>query len=293
MKGRNPLNLTGQRFHRWTVLSITNQRLNGSVGWLCRCDCGTERIVNAGNLRAGLSKSCGCTNRTNSADLTGQRFGHWTALSPTDQRGNDRSVRWLCRCDCGAEDVVAVNSLRRGFSKSCGCTKPEIVNPRLIDLSGQRFNSWTVLSLQKGCRRTSWLCRCDCGNERIIPSKNLRNGHSKSCGCTQKMPDLTGLVINHWTFLSRMEAAGAGRWLCRCDCGTERILEARNVTSGQSKSCGCARRSGSALAKCIADLPKLTRLDLEQLLVAAITERDRRPSPLVTPPPAAELCSNA
>lgn len=45
----------GDRFARWTVLDTTD--------WLamrCRCDCGTERNVPAGNLRNGLSKSCGC-----------------------------------------------------------------------------------------------------------------------------------------------------------------------------------------------------------------------------------------
>jgi hypothetical protein len=28
--------------------------------WLCRCDCGIEREVDASNLRAGTTKSCGC-----------------------------------------------------------------------------------------------------------------------------------------------------------------------------------------------------------------------------------------
>jgi hypothetical protein len=28
--------------------------------WLCRCDCGTEKLVFIGNLTTGRSKSCGC-----------------------------------------------------------------------------------------------------------------------------------------------------------------------------------------------------------------------------------------
>jgi len=28
--------------------------------WLVRCDCGTEKLVRAGNLRQGYTKSCGC-----------------------------------------------------------------------------------------------------------------------------------------------------------------------------------------------------------------------------------------
>ncbi len=54
--------LTGQRFGRWLVISQTPYRSSKSVMWLCRCDCGTERLVNGANLRKGITKSCGCYN---------------------------------------------------------------------------------------------------------------------------------------------------------------------------------------------------------------------------------------
>ena len=28
-----------------------------------------------------------------------------------------------------------------------------------------------------------WLCKCDCGNEKVVVSDNLSSGKSKSCGC--------------------------------------------------------------------------------------------------------------
>lgn len=31
--------------------------------------------------------------------------------------------------------------------------------------------------------RTSWLYKCDCGNEAIIQGEHLQNGGTKSCGC--------------------------------------------------------------------------------------------------------------
>ena len=55
--------LTGQRFGRWLVLSrVESIKLPSSTKtrYLCRCDCGSERIVQAGNLISGLSLSCGC-----------------------------------------------------------------------------------------------------------------------------------------------------------------------------------------------------------------------------------------
>lgn len=58
-----PEDLTGRRFERWTVLRFNGFRNGNSKTnrqWLCRCDCGTERPVDAGRLKNGRSKSCGC-----------------------------------------------------------------------------------------------------------------------------------------------------------------------------------------------------------------------------------------
>lgn len=53
---------------------------------------------------------------------------------------------------------------------------------------GQQFGRWKVLSFSGRSKHGSrlYLCRCDCGEKRIIPSKNLRKGTSKSCGCLRK-----------------------------------------------------------------------------------------------------------
>jgi hypothetical protein len=64
----NRLNLAGQVFGRWTVMAEAPPRRNAkgliSDGyWVCRCECGTEREVRTGNLRKGLTTSCGCRNR--------------------------------------------------------------------------------------------------------------------------------------------------------------------------------------------------------------------------------------
>ena len=55
--------MTGQRFGRWTVLGMTARTSTDGhkrTACLCRCDCGTERVLYAQSLRGGLTKSCGC-----------------------------------------------------------------------------------------------------------------------------------------------------------------------------------------------------------------------------------------
>jgi hypothetical protein len=63
--GKKFIDLTGQRFGRWTVLVLWPERyrLNGvtrDAFWLCRCTCGSEHIVMGNNLRSGKSTNCGC-----------------------------------------------------------------------------------------------------------------------------------------------------------------------------------------------------------------------------------------
>lgn len=56
--------LIGQQFGHLTVIGLTDKRYsNGSVGWLCECDCGNEIIIRSGNLLRGKTRSCGC-NKT-------------------------------------------------------------------------------------------------------------------------------------------------------------------------------------------------------------------------------------
>ena len=55
------------------------------------------------------------------------------------------------------------------------------------DLTGQRFGKYVVIALSepyKG-RKDTWLCKCDCGNERIVYGFGLRNGRSTNCGCVR------------------------------------------------------------------------------------------------------------
>lgn len=57
-----PLDITGEKFHYFTVLSLHSHRINGiSIrDWKCQCACGKIKYVKFNNLKAGRVKSCGC-----------------------------------------------------------------------------------------------------------------------------------------------------------------------------------------------------------------------------------------
>lgn len=53
------------------------------------------------------------------------------------------------------------------------------------DLTGKVFSRLTVLreNGRTKDRHILWLCRCECGNTVNVSSRDLRSGHTKSCGC--------------------------------------------------------------------------------------------------------------
>lgn len=58
------------------------------------------------------------------ADIAGDRFGRWVAVSYVGYL--KKQSWWMCRCDCGVEKMVSLSLLRRGASKSCGCLQSEV-----------------------------------------------------------------------------------------------------------------------------------------------------------------------
>lgn len=109
------------------------------------------------------------------------------------------------------------------------------------DITGRRFGRWTVI---KRSEKNKWLCRCDCGVERSVYEYNLKKGKSLSCGCLRKdlkrHVDISGMTFGRWTVL---EYVSGGKWLCRCECGTEKEVSAHTLVKGKSLSCGCTQHS--------------------------------------------------
>lgn len=110
---------------------------------------------------------------------------------------------------------------------------------RRIDLTGQKFGDWTVISYAGNSR---WNCKCCCGKERLVYGSSLKHGDTKSCGC-KNQEDLANRRFGKWLVIKKVEnsTASESRYLCRCDCGTERVVKAKGLKSGKSGSCGCAK----------------------------------------------------
>lgn len=74
------IDYTGKKFNKWNIIKfIELERFpkfrpgKGNFGYrykyLCRCDCGTERILDISQVKSQISKSCGCLVTPKHTDL--------------------------------------------------------------------------------------------------------------------------------------------------------------------------------------------------------------------------------
>lgn len=56
-----------------------------------------------------------------------------------------------------------------------------------------------------------------------------------------RFKDITGQRFGRLIVLSYSGSGSGSRWLCRCDCGTEKEVSGSHLRSGKTKGCGCVR----------------------------------------------------
>lgn len=124
----------------------------------------------------------------------------------------------------------------------------------VVDLSGCRFNSWTVLCRGKNTKSGSskWYAQCQCGAIKSVSALSLKNGSSKSCGCMKaalvslrkasQAEDLRGRTFGKLTVIDRSSKQDKRKrpfWNCICECGSFAVVAADKLKSGHTSSCGC------------------------------------------------------
>ena len=181
----------GERFDRLVIDRYVGIDKFGRKMFHCKCDCGGETTTAYTALKNGHTHSCGCYNRDqSSADHTsriGQRYGRLTILD-FDHKNEGGKLFYRCKCDCGNEKVVRYDSLKSGAIQSCGCLNREKHSKDSNEHVGEVWGRYTIIAYDHtdGSYNKYYLCRCQCGNERIVPYSSLKTGDAKSCGCLSR-----------------------------------------------------------------------------------------------------------
>lgn len=148
-----PKNVVGEKHNRLLITDLLPSKKYGKHFYKfvkVLCDCGNTSEVSYKALKSGKSKSCGCLNTEQKYVMEeNQTFTHWTVLKEMggyySSNGEKSDRTFLCRCICGKEKEVNLQSLKKGHSKSCGCQgipRKEIAIKEKVIPQGTEEEQW-------------------------------------------------------------------------------------------------------------------------------------------------------
>lgn len=126
---------------------------------------------------------------------------------------------------------------------------------------GSKIFRWTILSPKYPLGKGFCVdCICECGTQKPVNITSLsgKNPRSKSCGCLASemkkgvilKPLKLGEVFSRLTVISEGFVENEkSKYLVRCECGVEKVVDKTALTSGATMSCGCLNRELSAQRK--------------------------------------------
>ena len=90
---------------------------------------------------------------------------------------------------------------------------------KVKDLTDQSFGKLTVLKRAENTKdgRAQWLCKCECGNTKVIKGKYLLNGDTKSCGCLKHSEPVIkeiniGTKVGRFTVIKQADKTIIKKW---------------------------------------------------------------------------------
>lgn len=121
----------------------------------------------------------------------GKRYREWEVLE-FHHKAKNGAIYYKCKCSCGNIKIVGIQTVRKGL----GHCKDKIHNDK-YNIVGNRYEKLTVLKEVEPTKSSQrqFLCRCDCGKEKIILGSNLIYGESTSCGCNKAYVENTKINL--------------------------------------------------------------------------------------------------
>ena len=89
------IEMLGQQFGKWLILPVPALSKNKNLYYLCRCKCGTEKLVLGSSLRKGASRGCQpCQNSRHGLLKNGVPRSYKSWNSMTRRCINPKSEKW-------------------------------------------------------------------------------------------------------------------------------------------------------------------------------------------------------
>lgn len=175
-----PIDLTGQRFGRLSVLSRTELSSTGKKTthsqWLSQCDCGNKTVSPRFNLVSGRAMSCGCLNseitsarntlntgarKQNAATKMPEYNAYWTMLARCHNVTSTGYKKY------GAKGVFVCDAWRESFANFIKDMGPKPSKKHSLDRSDPHGNytpencRWVLPTVQARNKRVNKLSPAD------------------------------------------------------------------------------------------------------------------------------------
>lgn len=202
------IDLTGQVFGRWTIIgrhSVKPFRCGtATINWACRCECGTEKVVQGSNLRSGHSRSCGCllidTVTTHGATNGGK---------PTPEYAIWMGMRGRCR-------VISSGGYKHyGARGILVCDRWNDFENFLADMGKRPSSKHSVERIDNNGNYEPRNCRWATNTEQQLNKRTTRNSligvsgirHDSASGNWDAQISIHGKALSLGAFATRAEAA--------------------------------------------------------------------------------------
>ena len=129
--------LCGEKYGKWTVMYPT-EKIKNNRKYVCHCDCGTVRPVNAGSLRADRTHSCGCVVQNHSTPKLqpGMEWNGIKIIKDTGKRTSKGEIIFECQDSDGVIFEQKSTNIKHGTTKSAGLSKGELLIYNLLVANG-------------------------------------------------------------------------------------------------------------------------------------------------------------
>ena len=128
--------LLGQKFGRLMVVGAAEPSgKRKRAAWLCKCECGVEKVIRAESLKDGSTKSCGCLNDEKRSERAAMMYGVLVKYHPSEATA--RHV-WKKQYDDGIsfEDFMRISQMNCDY---CGSEPNNIQNAAASDKKASAF----------------------------------------------------------------------------------------------------------------------------------------------------------
>lgn len=198
--------LTGQRFGRWTAIECTGRNKSGGAMWLCRCDCGTVRVIDGRSLRDGTSKSCGCLSKELSKNRktnykhggkSDRLYGVWNGIkdrcyNPKSKHYHRYGGRGITMCDQWRYDYTAFRDWALAYGYDPTAKKYQYTIDRIDNDAGYSPDNCRIVSQKVQCSNK--------GNNHFLTYNGETKTISEWAECTGIRKDtIRRRIVNyHW-----------------------------------------------------------------------------------------------